>query len=368
MMPSTRLSFVTGLALFLSQLASGEPLPPPSGQYNVGARREVIPFINPDNVSPNNVSTEYLATFYYPTLDSAPCAPKPYLEPELAEMYYDLYTWNISHLTSTVRWNASYLDEAVGPTVIFGPGGWGPPTDAYTIIFSELASLGYVVAALDHPYEQPFVRYPNGTGVYGLAIDFSGTLPFVEELAEVRSREMLHFIDTLPSLAASMGAPFETDNLGTFGHSLGGATALSAALSSPAVAAAINQDGTMYTVFHTPASDIRKPTMLLGMEIHIPENDLSWREFMEFQTGWWLYVTVTGVMHLDWSDLTWWKKYGGRALGTIDSQRMVDLTNTYITAFFDRHLKGVPSDVLEGQTGAWPEVNYIGVHEAEEQP
>jgi hypothetical protein len=150
----------------------GELIPPPKGPYNLGARPFfVIHTITGGPASSNNISAGYLATVYYPTPEKKHCTPKPHSEPELAQLYTDLWNFNDSHLTSTVLWDAPFFPTSLGKTLRFGPGGWGPPSDGYTIPVSELASRGSVVAALDYIGEQPFLRLPNGTEHYNRSFD-----------------------------------------------------------------------------------------------------------------------------------------------------------------------------------------------------
>ncbi|KAH7305930.1 platelet-activating factor acetylhydrolase [Stachybotrys elegans] len=352
-------SAVLALLLGLVSQVRPEPVPEPIGPYNVGARRLVIDFVNPDDpTAPNNISTEYMATIYYPTED-APGAPSPYVEPELAQMYADVYDFNISHLTTTVRWHASFLPKPAGPTIIFSPGGWGPPTDGSSILLADLASQGYVVAALDHPYEQPFLRYPNGTGLAGLPINFQYTEEFVYALHAVRVREMVHFAGYWPELVRRMCAPFETKRLGAFGISFGGSASLDAALESDAIGAAINLDGSIFgrAAANEPDSDIKKPTLLLAFWNHSPSTDGSWADFVARQSGWWRNIMVNGTVHADWSDMTFWKIWGtSRPMGTIDGRRMVQIRSAYVTAFFDEHLRGEDSPLMDEPAAEWPEV------------
>ncbi|WYZ41023.1 hypothetical protein EsH8_IV_001364 [Colletotrichum jinshuiense] len=352
----------------LAKIVLGEPIPAPTGKYNVGAQRFVIPFLNEeDPVWPNGVATEYLVTLYYPTLDEKPC-PKPYLEAELVELFTALWSYNISHLTSTVRWNASYLDEGTGPTLLFGPGGWGPTTDGNYIVISDLASHGYVVAAFDHVYEQPFLRYPNGTGVYGISPAFSNyTVAWLEELHATRVKHQLHFIDYFPSLVADLTAPFKTDNFGAFGVSVGGSAALTVALESDAVAAAINVDGTnLGRLNSTSDSDLKKPSMILGFQNHNANSDRTWNNYRAWQTGWWRLFSVDGTTHSDWSDLTFWKIFGTtRSKGAIDGNRMVNISRTFIRAFFDKNLLGTEQPLLDTPSEDFPEVHWDEVHNGE---
>ncbi|OHF01914.1 platelet-activating factor acetylhydrolase [Colletotrichum orchidophilum] len=351
--------------LSLARTVLGEPIPAPTGEYNVGAERFVVPFLDEkDVVWPNGVSTEYLVTLYYPTADEKPC-PKPYLEAELTELYADLWTYNVSHLTSTVRWNATYLDDGTGPTLLFGPGGWGPPTDGNYIVISDLVSHGYVVAAFDHVYEQPFVRYPNGTGVFGLSPAFSNyTLDWVEKLHAIRIKQQLHFIDYFPSLVAELKAPFKFNDFGAFGVSLGGSAALTVALESDAVAAAINVDGTNWGRLNsTSDSDLRKPSMILSFQGHNANTDRTWNNYRTWQTGWWRLFSVDGSMHADWSDLTFWKSFGTtRPSGPVDGNRMVYISRTFIRAFFDDVLLHISQSILDSPSEDFPEVKWDEIH------
>ncbi|KAK1987062.1 platelet-activating factor acetylhydrolase [Colletotrichum cereale] len=354
------------LCVSLAQIVLGEQIPAPTGKYNVGAQRFVVPFLNEeDPVWPNGVATEFLVTLYYPTSDEKPY-PKPYLEAELAELYATLWSYNISHLTSTVRWDASYLDEGTGPTLLFGPGGWGPPTDGNYIVISDLVSHGYVVAAFDHIYEQPFVRYPNGTGVYGLSPAFSNyTNEWVEKLHETRVKHQLHFIDYFPSLVAELKAPFKTDKYGAFGVSIGGSAALTVALESDAVVGAINVDGTIFGRLNsTSDSDLKKPSVILGFQNHNANTDRTWNNYRAWQTGWWRLLSVDGTTHGDWSDRTIWKVFGTtRPLGPIDGNRMAMISRTFIKAVFDRILLGTEQPLLDTPSEDFPEVRWDEIHD-----
>lgn len=338
-------------------------LPPPTGEFGVGVSRHVIPFRNHDDpVWPGNVSTEYLATAYYPTEE--PGQTTRYMEPELAEIYekgWNITAGSLANLTAMLAPGAPYLPLSLsqGPTIVFNPGGMGPPSSVYTAIITDLVSRGYVVFALDHVYEQPFVRYPNGTGVRGLPLDFQYDLDFVERLHEARRRATLHFIHYLPQLVEGLGARFATTGLGVFGGSLGGSLAFAAALGSNEVDAAVNLDGTLWgdLVANDSSVDTGKPVLFLATAGHSGDGDPSWATFPAWQTGWWRLLSVAGTLHSDWSDVTFWKQFGmNKATGDIDGRRMIDLSREYIGAFFGRHLRGEDAPILDAPAEEWPEV------------
>jgi pimeloyl-ACP methyl ester carboxylesterase len=342
------------------------PIPPVTGKYNVGATKQVIELYSEnDPTAPGGIQSEYLATIYYPTLDK-PSEPKPFVEPELAEIMEQAYGINpgtIRRAIASISWDASYLPRHLAgrglPTLILGPGGLGPPSDCYVTIISDLVSHGYVIAALDHPYEQPFLRFPNGTGLFGLPADYVPELDEIERLVDARVNDTLHFIDNYPDLVAKLKAPFKTSVFGAFGHSLGGAVAAEAAYYSDKLRSALNMDGSFWNRANSssPDADLGKPVMLFGSEPHRPEGDPSWRTFPEVQTDWWRLFLVTGTVHREFSDATFWKTIDAfEGLGTIDGVRMVDIMRTYVRAFFDKTLLCKKEPLLEGDLEEYPEV------------
>src|SRR5688572_19396703 len=50
---------------------------------------------------------------------------------------------------------------------------------------------------------------------------------------------------------------------------------------------------------------------------------------------------------------------GDQTLGTIDGQRMLDLVNEYVLAFFDKHLLGQSETLLNGPIERYPEVTIL---------
>lgn len=102
--------------------------------------------------------------------------------------------------------DARPLKKSIG-TLIFGPGAGGPPIEVYTTILSDLASYGYTVIGLDHVYEQPFVRYSNGTGIIGLDILYDWDLQLIEAAYAFRMKDTAALIDYLPTLSKKFGGP-----------------------------------------------------------------------------------------------------------------------------------------------------------------
>lgn len=346
---------LTGLLALVGTIPqiTATEIPPYTGKYNVGVTKQIIAVkAYPDILAPGNISSSFLATIFYPTLQSPdiPGATR-YLTQGTATIYeedLEFPNGTLGNLTDRVIWEAPFaetLEEDEGhpsPTLIFGSGLGGPPCECYTIMLSELASRGYTVAALDHPYEQPYVLYPNGSEFYGGPIDVD-----TQGAAAVynRSNDTLAFIGAWPALSGELGFASTTDHLGIFGHSIGGSVALEVAqLVDPSlIVSGINMDGEFWLALNSSAADIRRPSLLLASENHNGAQDPSWITYPEQQSDWWRFITIDGAEHLDYSDFTFWKDFnpGSPApTGNISTARMIEITNTFIGGFFNWTLLG----------------------------
>ncbi|KAI6085781.1 hypothetical protein F4821DRAFT_240010 [Hypoxylon rubiginosum] len=358
--------------LNVSSIAHATAIPPPTGPYHVGVRKYTIKHYNDhDPIAPNHVSTAFLATVFYPTAQIPEGAPKPYLNPETAAFYEDAWNFTsgtLASLTSTVQPGAPFLETrgAPHPTLLFGPGGGGTPVEGSTILLAELASHGYAVVGLDHPFEQPFVRFPNGTGVAGVDIPDDVT---AESLNDLRLEDNAVFLDLhLPRLVREKQLPLSTTRLGAFGFSVGGAAALGTAQSSSRVASGLNLDGTLLggPALNNSAADVRKPVYLLGNEGHTfgeEGGDYTWVSFPRWQTAYQRKMLINGTTHLDFCDDTFWKTLedGAGYAGSIDGFEQIKILNAYVRAFFDLTLLGRNSAILDGPSPEFPEVVYFDV-------
>lgn len=349
------------------------PLPTPTGKYHVGYSKHTIEHYNShDLLAPNNISTAFLATIYYPTLQKPVHKPQPYLEPELAAIMET--QWNNSSgfletFTSALQEDAPFLPGRIGesrfPTLLFGPGGGGPPVVGNTILISELVSHGYTVLGLDHPFEQPFIRYPNGTGVVGVDIDYDSS-EVLTALYNNRLEDNKVFLDYLPKFIKKLQAPFNITHMGSFGYSLGGAAAVGSIYGDDRFVSGLNLDGSFFgpppTLNNTQA-DVKKPFLLFGSEGHNgqdADHDVTWETFLLWQTGYLREFTVNGTKHDDMCDDTFWKTFDleNMSAGTIDGNRQVKIMNAYVKAFFDFTLLGQNSPILNGPSAQWPEVVF----------
>lgn len=348
-------------------------IPQPTGPYQVSVSTHTIEHFNSnDPWAPNNVSTAILATVFYPTLQKPEAVPHPYLNPETAAFYEN--SWNYSSgvlasITSTLQKDAPFLEGPIGkspyPTILFGPGGGGTPVEGSTILLSGLASYGYTIIGLDHPFEQPFLRYPNGTGVFGVDIDYNDP-ELIEAIYETRLVDNAAFLQYFPEFVQKLKAPINTTHIGAFGYSLGGAAALGSLYDDGRLVSGLNMDGTVFGRPNSTDADVRKPVFFLASEGHQiggEPGDVTWEVFLSQQTGYVREISINGSTHHDLCDDTFWKTIEGTdpSAGPIDGNRQVKILNTYIKAFFDFTLLGQDSPILNAPSSDWPEVAFYNV-------
>ncbi len=181
-------------------------------------------------------------------------------------------------------------EEGKYPLVVFSHGAFGVIDSNYST-YTELASNGYVVASIGHPYHAMFVEDVNGKTtivdmeflqqVYADNGEYSEEAErqeyeFSQEWMELRSADMNFVLDTIlaeveqvqaaTGLEQSAGteqeqaanvevaadtaskkvfASIDTNKIGLMGHSMGGATAVLLGRERNDITAVINLEGTM---------------------------------------------------------------------------------------------------------------------------
>ncbi len=251
------LELMFAICLLLPTLifASDRPsLPLPSGSYGVGrvaceltdpSRLEVLSS-NPD------ARRRMMVYVWYPTdpkvsngKDTAPYLPgldeaKSKISPgDIADMFYPATYEGPQSLPATVVVDHAPIAHGQErfPLLLFAHG-WGNPTALYTAELQDIVSHGYVVAAIDHPYDTNYTRFPDG-GVTGFAQESfnnaakqpHGIRAYTRARVEVMAQDNRYALTQLLNYAhtRSLHAPFygriDADKVGAFGHSIGGLTA-----------------------------------------------------------------------------------------------------------------------------------------------
>ena len=391
--------------------------PEPTGAYDVG--RTTLHLVDADRRDPwrPNDLRELMATVTYPARHtdryprarwfSAPVAAD--LEAQAAQppLNIDLGPVDLDDARANAHTGAPVTQPGHHrgrdwPVVLFSPGG-GTSRELNTALVEDLASRGYVVVSFDHTYEAP-VELPDGRVVPPapefLSTDVAVLRDTLARAIDVRVADTRFVLDKLAELdrgrnpdaehrrlPTGLRRSLDLSRVGMLGYSYGGYTAAEAMHDDPRIDAGINLDGTMahglglpgwpYAPGRAVQNGLDRPFMLVGNQRHnhlaAPPDapgDLSWPQFWANHRGWKLDISLRGSEHGSFADLQSLAPQIADALdlptapfhpliGTIDPDRSIAAQRAYITAFFDLHLRGRDTDLLDRPSRDFPEVQIV---------
>ncbi|MFI2202224.1 alpha/beta hydrolase family protein [Streptomyces sp. NPDC020192] len=341
-------------------------LPAPTGPYAVG--RDILHLVDEhrqDPWVPSAGPRQLMVSMYYPARPGTG-GPAPYMTTEAARLMLQMKipgtTIPPEAVSETRTWSHTDAVPRHGrfPLVLLSPGFTMPRTEI-TSLAEDLAGRGYVVALVDHTYENSGTTFPDGKTLTCTICDDPDAHP-PQAIEESRAKDLSFVIDALTSHrhpAWRHAHMIDGRRIGVAGHSLGGASAIPAMAHDKRVLAGVDLDGTMFA----PVPDDGlggRPFMMIGHPTGTDE-DPTWTDAWSRLKGWKRWLTVTGSNHASFTDIP----VLAEKLGipeppgtTLSPQRAVHLTRTYVAAFFDLHLRGIPEPILNGPTSAYPEVRF----------
>lgn len=254
------------------------------------------------------------------------------------------------------------------PVVLLSPGSGGVRTQN-TALAEELASHGYVVAALDHPYDSAVVVLDNGRTVHA-TIASSGDRDKDSELAigwtAVRAADLGFVLTQLERLGRGeiTGPPagrVDTGRVAVAGHSMGGAAALQAARQDRRFDAVIDLDG--YP--HGPTTpSLHQPTLALT-QANTPGTDPRYlpdlTRALKHNTATSYRLTVPGTAHLSFMDGPLYLPPVPSAVGSLGRTESARVVAATTLAFLDTTLRHRPGDLV----GTLSSYGDLEVHQPE---
>lgn len=305
---------------------------------------------------------ELMVTLWYPSTAPAGNSAQ-YMTPEESRLFLERQEnagappIEPKELLSTVRTHAKVDAPALTapnghPLVVLSPGfSW--PRATLTGMAEDLASRGYVVAAIGHNYEAAGTSFPDGRVTECPACETNDPVKVVDG----RAKDVSFTLDSI-ARHPQYGPLTDERRIAMVGHSIGGASATEAMLTDPRVLAGVNLDGTFQRL---PEPGLDRPFLMLGQGAHAPQGfDVSWDETWERLHGWKRWTTLNGAGHGSSTDASLLAnqlgiQYPGEPL---PGARGAELSNRYVAAFLDLHLRGEPQSLLDGPTKDNPEVLF----------
>jgi predicted dienelactone hydrolase len=375
-------------------------LPRPTGPYAVG--RLVVDWRDDNRVdpfAPPGTKRELPVWIWYPAPPQTSGAPATYMPDRWREamqprspvvrFVMGRFTTDRANVTGNAFDGPPLASsDRPFPVLILKPA-LGAAVVQNSVLAEDLASHGYVVAGSDSPYTTPAVVYQDGRVVLRNAAGHpSENAPGrISDLAPGQPNDLYlpvldvwvadnrFVLDRLTQLNADDPAGRFTGRLdlaavGAFGHSLGGATALQFCHADTRCRAGVDLDG-------MPLGDVNragvgKPFLFLFADRPVFEREPDRPDAKAFlhalarlraSTGTSPnLLLVRGAEHFNFFDQalltepTLWRWVG--AMGALDPARALHITRTYVRSFFDAHLKGTRSAILDGPSAAFGEVGF----------
>ncbi len=344
--------------------------------WNAAPRRVMVDVWYPAerSISKDHTAADYLN---FPAFEHALGAER--LKRQLGDAYDPIKTGRVT--THAIAGCPFASSVKLAPLLLFSPGG-GMIRELYTAQMEELASHGYIVAAINHSYDAFLTIFPDGTSVardgrrWPIVPSFEGEANLNQ--LEWHTDDMLAVLNHLSrgEAAPSSDWPFagrvDVSRIGAFGHSFGGVAAAHAAQRDQRIKACLNQDGAMgmkpfyldaqgwgmnqaFMLIERPPN--REPLTdgeLAAMKItrarateFIARLNAN-RERALRSTGAGSYRVLlqrTMTTHMDFSDLQSLSAKDGIQLS--QRLRVLQLVRSYTLAFFDRHVRGLQTPLLD---------------------
>jgi predicted dienelactone hydrolase len=247
--------------------------------------------------------------------------------------------------------NAAIANESsVFPVVILSPG-QGTNVEFYAGIADELASHGYIVVGINHPYDVAAVTLIDGKVAQFNPgpFEMQAHQDWVEKRVEERKADILFTIEELARSYDNgedlLAGNLDLKQVAVMGHSLGGIAAAEACQAESRFLACLNLDGIQpggaFSV-HKNAPPPDQPFMMITKERELPEQFMA--QFKAIPSRGYRIV-IREASHDSFTD-------GPLLLPSLlplpnEADQIHSLIRAYTLAFLDQILKQQPSPLLE---------------------
>jgi len=334
---------------FKSQFVT--PLAKPAGPYAVGRVYRLVTDLSRTNRYNISTNSSFMVTITYPAESTAGAVPDRYVERALAVFAYaandapdtfgQLFAFSI--LNAPMRTN-----EAPYPVVIYSHG-YSSTRALNTEKAEELASHGYIVAAMDHIDCYASI-FPNGKVVPGIYSAGGYTEAIGLRVLPDRVKDVRFVLDELTRLNRDdplFVGRLDLARAGVMGHSAGGGTAAEAARVDERLKAGVFFDESLLGAVELRQAGLQKPFLIMHSE-GWPDNPLF---SLASADAYW--CQVSNAVHATFTDS--WPADRANAISRRDSEAI----RACMLSFFDKYLKERDDHLLDNPTNRFPVIyNY----------
>ena len=386
-------------------------LPKPTGPYAVGSRyfyladKDRPDLISPD---PHDYRAISLQVWY-------PAEPEPgdqlilLNDRKLIEGYVQegaldstiLTEWAMEPTHSFLKARSAKA-KIPFPVILYSSSG---VMNANTLLSEELASHGYVVFAIGHPYWCEFYFDAEGKTTpldknneyykqlwkeegYWRVLKIKKEITLAKTLEErpdmykslnqvmpteasdlhLWGEDIAFVVNELKEMNSKTGffkGIMDVNRIGVMGYSKGGAAAGQYCLTADdRCKAGINLGGFMFN--DIVEKNLKKPFLIMThIEPWAPNGFPIGQLFFERAENSAYMVAIKDALHGNFCDMTLAKKYINLEgiVGPIDGEKFLNIMEYYVRAFFDKYVKEVPGTVIEDLSATYPEVHFMSRNE-----
>lgn len=331
-------------------------LPQPTGPYAIGkhvslvedpARSEIA------SVAPDDHRRLRLVTWYPAQAGSG--APAAYMEglEEIRDGLVQsgsvggLAAASLGAIVDPSRRDAA-LDgsQASWPVVVLSPGN-ATNVEWYGSLATDLASRGFVVIGIDHPYQSAAVALPGGVAIYGGDPPIDAAERITRTRIDERVADMRTVLDLAVAGSLDVGPAsgyLDATRIGLMGHSNGGVASAEACV-DPRVDACLNIDGQLaggpFSVRPSPAAPT-KPFLFLTKETDIHP---ALAELFEAAGAGTFRVVIPAATHDGFTDGPMFQPRLLPVASSVDD--VLTISRETVGAFFDHTLRDAPLSVFD---------------------
>jgi len=353
-------AFSAGCSLIMPRLLPFDDLPQPSGDFAVGTQ-----IMNWTDDSRTEWFTDIagdkrrlVVQVWYPTAESSG-APYPYVDnpqqrltPLAKQM--GLPRFLIDHI-QYVKTNA--LTDAVplagmpqAPVILFSHG-LGGMKGQNSVQAEEFASLGYIVVAIDHPFDAYLTIFEDGSTADYRSAEPHALTPeefwaFRSPQLATRAADISFLLDKLTTLnepEEGLWGMLVLQRIGIFGHSFGGATSIMAAATDPRIKASVALDGWMIPIPEERiAAGLQTPFLYIGQsQWDDPVNYQKLDSLIANSTPLGTKLLLDGTKHFDFSDTPQFSKFSKRLgiSGSLPREQLKLTLNAEMMTFFNTYVR-----------------------------
>ncbi|CRL20962.1 unnamed protein product [Penicillium camemberti] len=367
---------ILSLLPIVAMSVSAVVIPNPPGQYDVFYNTaKMTEKTRLDPFDPHHKPRAVMTSIFAPTHCKVNLEKIDYLPPATATYYSDLYgayglpNGSLQSVSFQACPEPPKDHHLHFPVVLFSPA-LGTTRLFYNAIAQAVASAGYIVVSLDHPYDTEFLEFPDGSVVTAANIS-DAQVPLD---VETRARDVSFVLDQLSTkagvatlLPGTGTAGLRTRQVAMYGHSVGGAATAEAMHLDHRIVAGANLDGSMFG--SVVQQGLRGPFLLFGHENKTQTTDPTWKEFWSNLRGWKLELELAKAQHYTFSDLPFLLNLLGlpvqkvpaiqTMVGTLNGFKAFEIVHRTVVAFLGFGLRQTSPTPIQEVISQYSEVSVV---------